>query len=286
MTYKIQASLMAALVAIGAGCSADFQEKFALLMKNEVNRNNEPDPSNVKDAPEPRIAPETHFASGMMLERQGDFVGAAGQFSKAIDGDPTMVDAHNRLGMCYCRLSEFDRAAASFRRAIEISPNAAALRNNLGYCLSSAGKYSEAETAFRKALELVPDFDRARMNLGIALARQRRLGDAAVEFSRVVPAEAAYYNVGVICMEMKETKHAERAFREALAVKSDYEPAQKQLALLQNPPIEAAPATTVKEVPKEDHRRIVEPPRVTVRANEPVGVMTLAGDTDADAPSP
>jgi Tfp pilus assembly protein PilF len=272
--------MMIATLATGAGCSADFREKFTSLMKDEMNK--ESAPSDVKDAPDPRIAPETHFASGMMLERQGDYVGAAAQFSKAVDGDPKMVDAHNRLGMCFCRLSEFDRAAASFRRAIEMAPDAAALQNNLGYCLTSAGKYSEAENSFRRALELVPDFERARMNLGIALARQRRLGDAAVEFSRVVPAEAAYYNVGVICMEMNEKTHAERAFRESLAVKPDYEPAQKRLALLANPPVDVAAPKTVQK----DRRRIVEPPRVTVRANEPVGVMTLAGDTGSDAPSP
>ena len=272
--------LTVALASVHVGCSAEFQEKFATYFDRKSNKP-QPDPSEVKDAPTPRIAPETHYASGLMLERQGDFAGAAGQFEKAAEGDPAMVEAHNRLGMCLCRMGRNDEARASFQRAVKLSPDSAALRNNLGFCLNASGRYAEAEAAFRKALELTPDFDRARMTLGIALARQKKLGDAAVEFSRVVPAETAYYNVGVICMEMNENAHAERAFRESLAVKPDYAPAQKRLAMVRD--AGGIPANSTAARPQG---RVVEPPRVTVRSNEPVGVMTLAGDSTADAPSP
>ena len=42
------------------------------------------------------------------------------------------------------------------------------------------------------------------MNLAVALAKMRRLGESAVEFSRVLPGEVAFFNVAVICMGMQD----------------------------------------------------------------------------------
>lgn len=280
MNCRLTKILAASLLVVAAGCTTEIKEKWSQLIDRSDRK---PAESEIHDAPEPRIAPETHYASGMMLERQGNFMGAIKQYQKATEGDPSMVDAHNRLGMAHTRLGQFRPAESAFRRAIDLEPKAPALHNNLGFCLLMDHKYKDAESAFRKALDLAPDFERARMNLGIALARQRRLGDAAVEFSRVVPAEAAYYNVGVVCMEMDDQTQAEQAFRKALQVKPDYEPAMKRLASLSG-------RRTTPVAPTPNNRqampRIVEPPHVTARANEPVGNMKLAGDTNADAPSP
>lgn len=282
MTFRHALLLAPVLVAFGSGCNSEFRDKWTQLFDRSDRK---PDAADVREAPDPEIAPETHYASGLMLERQGNFVGAVRQFTRAVQGNPEMVDGHNRLGMAHTRLGDFDSAEKAFRRAIELESEAPALHNNLGFCLLTAGKYSGAETAFRDALELAPDFERARMNLGIALARQRRLGDAAVEFSRVVPAEAAYYNVGVVCMEMNDTQQAERAFREALSVKPDYEPAIKRLASLdgrRTTPVAPAPANVRPLEPA----RSAQPSSVTVRANRPVGQMKLAADPNADTPSP
>ena len=268
----------------GAGCTGDFNQKWEEFTKRFDRK---PKDSEIRDAPDPNIAPETHYASGLMLERQGNFGGAVEQFTKAVQGDPTMVDGHNRLGMAHTRLGNFGPAETAFRRAIELESDAPALQNNLGFCLLTARNYKGAETAFRAALGLAPDFERARMNLGIALARQRRLGDAAVEFSRVVPAEAAFYNVGVVCLDMDDHQQAERAFRESLAVKPDYEPAIKRLATLngrRSTPV--APPTPSATITRVSEPTPAQPTLVPVRANRPIGEMTLASDPNADAPSP
>ncbi|MCB9852612.1 MAG: tetratricopeptide repeat protein [Phycisphaerales bacterium] len=281
MRYTSTIILALSILVLGSGCAGDFGEKWSQLFDRTERK---PDESKIHDAPDPTIAPETHYASGLMLERQGNFVGAVRQFEAAVKGDPSMVDGHNRLGMAQTRLGNFGPAEASFRRAIELESDAPALHNNLGFCLLTAADYKAAEKAFRDALALAPDFERARMNLGIALARQRRLGDAAVEFSRVVPAEAAYYNVGVVCMDMNDQQQAERAFREALSVKPDYEPAIKRLASLdgrRTTPVAPVP-TNVRPRPAEP----TQPSHVTVRANRPIGEMKLAADPNADAPSP
>ncbi len=281
MSSKTATYLTLSLFLFSSGCAGDFQQKWAEMFERFDRK---PKDSEIRDAPDPSIAPETHYASGLMLERQGNFGGAAEQFEKAIEGDPSMVDGHNRLGMAHTRMGNFESAEASFRRAIELESDAPALQNNLGFCLLTARKYKGAETAFREALKLAPDFERARMNLGIALARQHRLGDAAVEFSRVVPAEAAYYNVGVVCLDMDDHQQAERAFRESLAVKPDYEPAIKRLASMNSrrtTPVAPKPSIAPNVTPKSS-----QPSNVTVRANRPIGEMQLAADPTADTPSP
>lgn len=207
---------------------------WSLLTGKNGSRDGKPDPESLPEAPPPKINAETHIASGVMLEKQGDLIGAQKQYEKALELKPNSLDAINRLGKVCCQLKQYDAAAEAFRRALDMDPDSAAVRNNLGYNLMAQGNFNEAEQQFRAALRIDPDFERARVNLGVVLVKQQRLADGTTEFLKVLPRHTAYYNVGVICLGEGQTGKARSAFQQALAIKPDFEPARKQLAGMQS----------------------------------------------------
>jgi tetratricopeptide (TPR) repeat protein len=160
----------------------------------------------------------THFAAGQMLEHQSDLQGAIEQYEKAIAMNPRFTTAYNRLGIVYQKLARYEDAEHIFKEGILADAGAAILRNNLGYTYLLQNRLPEAEAQFRDALQIAPDFKRARMNLAISLARAGRTEDSLIEFSRVVPADVAHFDVGVIRLDLKDYAAAESAFREALSL--------------------------------------------------------------------
>ena len=165
-----------------------------------------------------------------MLERRNSLEEAIQQYEKAIEAKPSLIEAYNGLGMIHLRLKQFDKAEEVFKKGIDVRPESATIRNNLGFCYLKQKRYKKAEEEFRLALAISPKYKRAQMNLAVALARTLRLGASAIEFGKVVPKEVAFFNVAVICMDMKKYDRAEQALTRALAVNPNYAPARTQLA--------------------------------------------------------
>ncbi len=208
------------------GCALDKKERVAQTgVEEEKNLKVE----TAKTAPPPHIMADTHIAAGKMLEKQGDLTGAISQYERAIAAEPRSALAYNRLGIVYQKLGRFPDAENIFKQGAKADPNSAALLNNLGYCCLAQQHLAEAEQAFRDAIVLSQDFQRARMNLAIVLAQSGRLEDSLIEFSRVVPADAAHYNVAMICLQRRDYANAEKSLREALTINPNCTGAQDQL---------------------------------------------------------
>lgn len=217
---------------LGVGCAPDRDQGVASAWEGTGDRRDSSgvNSSKVKDAPSPRISPLTHYAAGNMLERQNNLKGAIEQYEKALAASPRMIQAYNRLGIVYQKLAKFEDAERILRQGIRLHPDSAMLHNNLGFCLLQKEAYAAAESEFRAALALMPHFSRARMNLGITLARTGRFDDGAIEFSRVVTGDVAFYNVALVCLDRHSYVAAEQALRRSLRVNPAYEPAKAKLA--------------------------------------------------------
>lgn len=210
-----------------------------------------PEGREVKNAPAPRISSSTHLASGRMLEQQNDISGAIRQYERAIQSNPKFVEAHNRLGICYQRLGRYADAEGAFKKGVHLAPDSAMLHNNLGYCYLLQEQFEAAEREFRAALVIAPAFDRARMNLAIVLASTDRILEAVEEFSQVVPAEVAYFNVAVLCTDRQQYSEAEDALRRALKINPRFQPARDHLDRI-------AEMATARRAPNEVHIRLAE----------------------------
>lgn len=187
----------------------------------------------VRESPAPAILPETRMSAGKLMEREGNLDGAVEQYRKALEADPHNVEAYARMGIVLNRLQQFEPAVRAFLGAIELAPQKAYLYNNLGFCYVLQGRFTEAEQALRRALELRPNYARARMNLGALLAHTNRTKEAVAEFEKVVSADWAYYNLGLILAANQRVNGADQAFRRALALNPNLREAAIQIAQLQ-----------------------------------------------------
>jgi tetratricopeptide (TPR) repeat protein len=96
---------------------------------------------------------------------------------------------HNTVGAILGEQGDMVGAAESFARAVAADPEDISSRYNLGVALMRLRRASEAEEHFRVATELYPNYHEAWIGLGRSLAVQDRL-DAAVEsWRRVLSSE-------------------------------------------------------------------------------------------------
>lgn len=208
------------------GCALDKEERVAQTGMEE-DKSLRADAA--KPAPPPTIMPDTHIAAGKMLERQGDLTGAIAQYERAIASNPRAAVAYNRLGIVHQKLGRYADAENIFRQGAGADPTSAALLNNLGYCYQAQKRLPEAEQAYRDALVRSQDFQRARMNLAIVLAQLGRLEESVMEFSQVVSADTAHFNVAMVCLQKRDYAGAEKSLREALAINPNCPGAEGQL---------------------------------------------------------
>lgn len=230
MNKTLHLSLLACIGLTAHGCDFARSEKVSTSSQSlGVEEQRSKLAENAKPAPPPKISAETHLAAARMLEKQGDIQSAIGQYERAIICDPRSAIAYSRLGVCYQKLGRFNDADQLLTQGIHASPGSAMLYNNLGYSYLLQRRYGDAEQQFREALRIAPDFPRARMNLAITLGYGGNMKDALIEFSRVVPADIAHYNVAILQMDQGEYTAARDSFKQALSINPDCPGAAEQL---------------------------------------------------------
>jgi Flp pilus assembly protein TadD len=116
---------------------------------------------------------------------EGDIQGAIAHLRRALEIDPSFMEAHNNLGVRYMALNRFEDAAAEFRRAIELDPAADKAFANLAGALLLLGRDEEAEVAARRAVALAPAYFQGHDLLArVLVAEGKSRDEAAREFTR------------------------------------------------------------------------------------------------------
>jgi adenylate cyclase len=96
----------------------------------------------------------------MIYERDWD--GAAREYERALQLDPSLASAHHRLGLLYAMQGDIDRALAAAERARQIEPLWLAPRAAAGNYLYYARRYDESMGRLKQVLELDDRADGAR----------------------------------------------------------------------------------------------------------------------------
>lgn len=114
------------------------------------------------------------------------------------------LDAEDWYGVA-CDLEPFDEAEAkrAYARALEIDPTHVDARLNLGRMLHESGDVRAAESHYRRALDFGGDHATAWFNLAVALEDLGRPVDALDAYERALAADPqfadAHYNLATLC---------------------------------------------------------------------------------------
>lgn len=103
------------------------------------------------DDPDKQAA-EMQVKLGQGYLQQGKLEIAQEKLQRALQLDPSSVDAHTMLAVLNERISRPEQAERFYRRATELKPDGGAVNNNYGAFLCGKGRYDEAETYFQRAI--------------------------------------------------------------------------------------------------------------------------------------
>jgi type IV pilus assembly protein PilF len=145
---------------------------------------------------------EINTELGVQYMQKRDYEVALEKLNKAIQLDPSYVDAHNTLGLLRSTLGQHDLAEAAFQQALRLDPLDSSALNNYGQFLCQRERYAEGEKLFLKAVEN-------------PLYRNP---------------EVAYSNAGTCVASAGDLDKAETYFRKALEINSELAPALFQMA--------------------------------------------------------
>jgi len=105
-------------------------------------------------------------------------------YRQALDINPSLTDAWNKVGNILTRAGQFEEAVRMYDKGLSIDPGNAFILNNKGYSLFLAGKYPEAIESLEKAVILDPKYKSAWKNLG----------DVFKAMGNIAESERAYAN--------------------------------------------------------------------------------------------
>jgi tetratricopeptide (TPR) repeat protein len=148
---------------------------------------------------------QAHYQLGLLLNRQGDYSEAAGEFEKASRGLPKKSAAiQNDMAVALYMAGRNDQAIQAYRDTLAIDSNFWQAHRNLGTALQKAGEFQEATASYEAALRLNPqaidiynDLANAHIRLkqrsqaAAALAQGLKLAQAAGDTANVRRFQAA-----------------------------------------------------------------------------------------------
>jgi len=125
-------------------------------------------------------------ALGGSLIRQGKTEQSKRYLTRAIELEPGNQHAHERLGNVLAEEGRFEEAASCFREALRIDPGLAPAHFRLGVLLMDLGALDEARLHLAQAVRLDPDDPKALCCLAVLLSAEGELDQAVAHFRRAL----------------------------------------------------------------------------------------------------
>ena len=136
----------------------------------------------------------TNIASLQMAKK--DYEAAEGTYKKALEVNPSSVEAYNGLANLYNAQKKFDQAAEASAQAAKLgaaAPGGASASTvfNQGVIAWNASRIDDAKKAFEEAVKLDPKLAEAHYWLGMANLNQGKMPEAAQSFEEYLKLDAS-----------------------------------------------------------------------------------------------
>jgi tetratricopeptide (TPR) repeat protein len=179
---------------------------------------------------------DVHALYGGLLAARSNFAGAAREYDRALELDPSNLPALGGRIQADLRAKRPGDARARLARAIKADPENGSVLVLGGRLEATLGDTAAAEQHFRRALTVNPALLDAYFLLGQLFVQQNRLDEARTEFERLagLSAEAVVPKtmVGMIYEMQNRPQDARRAYEEILNTTSRAPVAANNLAWL------------------------------------------------------
>ncbi len=178
---------------------------------------------------EPKIGPDTWYASGHLQESQGNPQAAIAQYQQALKLNKEHHGALYRLGVLYATARNYPEAIAAWKRYIDATHHSAIGYSNLGFCHELADDPKAAERAYKTGIERDSDSAPCRVNYGLMLARHGRVHEGILQMQLVLTPAEVHFNVGSVHEGLGRKDLARAEYRKALSLNPKLNDAAQRL---------------------------------------------------------
>ncbi len=169
-------------------------------------------PSQLDTGQKARSSATVHTELGGGYYSRGQYAVALQELKEAIKADPTYAPAYNVLGLVYMTLRENETAQQNFERALSLSPKDSDINNNYGWFLCQTKREAESVRHFLVALEnpLYPTPEKAYLNAGICSERMKddRHAEAYYLDALQIQARLPEANLGLARIYFRERRYS------------------------------------------------------------------------------
>lgn len=179
----------------------------------------------------PSIPGYFYFIRGERNLSHGRYESALADYERSVSFDPKFARAYIEMGTSYLQLKKHAEAEAAFKQAMSIDNDSCA-SCGLGMVYSELRRYEEADKAFKKAISLSPNDVCAFEQSGRMYYYQGKYQKAIEVFkqaSTLQPRATTYHFLGNAYAFRQRFDEALNAYRQAVQLAPDYEPAYPDL---------------------------------------------------------
>ena len=97
--------------------------------------------------------PEAHVVLAIIKQHEWDWAGAEREFRRALELNPSLIEAHNRYADYLSIMERHEEALAEIKRAQELDPLQIQLKRREAYLLNIARRYDEALELMQEAIK-------------------------------------------------------------------------------------------------------------------------------------
>lgn len=196
-------------------------------------------PSPISTLLNTRADADYHFILGELYGREGKSDQAIEHFENVLALDETSPTVHLQLSAEYQKTNKITKAIFHAEQAVAKDPQNIDAHLFLGGLYSAEKLYDQAISQYSAVLRLEPKNEEAIVYIGSLYADKKDYKKAEHYFKSLLKnpeyttPHVAYYYLGLIRTDAEGKKHqldAEKAFKKALELKSDYEEAAVSLA--------------------------------------------------------
>ena len=124
---------------------------------------------------------EAHLVTGRILRTYDwDAKGAEKEYRRAIELNPSLVEAYTSNALLLMSIGQFEEAIAEAKRALTLDPLSGSTAGYAGTIFLYCGQYDDAVKQYTRALALDPEAAYAHNNLGLAYV-QKGMFDKGIE---------------------------------------------------------------------------------------------------------
>ncbi|MDO8142449.1 MAG: tetratricopeptide repeat protein [Candidatus Brocadiales bacterium] len=172
-----------------------------------------------------KMSASEYYNYGLEHIKKGGFDEAIAAWEKALELEPTMINAYEKLAKAYYTQGKFNKAGETYRKELTLKPDDPMIYHSLGVVYRMNEQLEDAIKLQTQAISLNPNLASAYNELGLTYCKQRKLDEAIAAHKKALELDpklgTAHNYLGVVYLLKGMSAEAEAEFNEFKKYEAD-----------------------------------------------------------------